>query len=239
MTEHTISAFEQELQDLTRRLVNMGGLAEKAVTDSVSALTKRDLNLAHNIISEDTRIDALQREIEESAVLVIARRQPVAQDLREIVGALRISNDLERIGDLAKNIAKRVAVTSQEIFPQKLMVGIEHLSQLAMTQLKNVLDAYTQKDTTKALSVWNRDSGIDAVYTSLFRELLTYMMEDPRNITSCTHLLFTAKNLERIGDHATNIAETICYMATGEVLQDNRPKEDGTADLNLSRLKKS
>jgi phosphate transport system protein len=238
MTEHTISAFEQELQDLTRKIVNMGGLAEKSVTDSLSALTRRDLDLAHNIISDDKKIDALQREIEESAVLVIAKRQPVAQDLREIVGALRISNDLERIGDLAKNIGKRVVAMSQEIYPQKLLVGIEHLSQLAMAQLKNVLDAYTQKDAAKALSVWNRDSGIDAVYTSLFRELLTYMMEDPRNITPCTHLLFTAKNLERIGDHATNIAETVCYMKTGEVLQDNRPKEDGTTDLNLARLKK-
>jgi phosphate transport system protein len=238
MTEHTISAFEQELQDLTRKIVNMGGLAEKAVIDSLAALARRDLDLAHNIISDDKKIDALQREIEENAVLVIAKRQPVAQDLREIVGALRISNDLERIGDLAKNIGKRVVATSQEIFPQKLLVGIEHLSTLAMAQLKNVLDAYTQKDANKALSVWNRDSGIDAVYTSLFRELLTYMMEDPRNITSCTHLLFTAKNLERIGDHATNIAETVCYMKTGEVLQDNRPKEDGTTDLNLARLKK-
>jgi phosphate transport system protein len=238
MTEHTISAFEQELQDLTRKIVNMGGLAEKAMTDSLSALTRRDLDLAHAIISGDTRIDALQREIEENAVLIIAKRQPVAQDLREIVGALRISNDLERIGDLAKNIGKRVVAMSQEIFPQKLLVGIEHLSTLAMAQLKNVLDAYTQKDTAKALAVWNRDSGIDAVYTSLFRELLTYMMEDPRNITPCTHLLFTAKNLERIGDHATNIAETVCYMKTGEVLQDNRPKEDGTTDFNLTRLKK-
>ena len=162
----------------------------------------------------------------------------MAVDLREIVAALRISNDLERIGDLAKNIGKRVVAMSQEIYPQKLMVGIEHLSQLAMAQLKNVLDAYTQKDTNKALSVWNRDSGIDAVYTSLFRELLTYMMEDPRNITLCTHLLFAAKNIERIGDHATNIAETVCYMTTGEVLQDNRPKGDGTTDLTLARLKK-
>jgi phosphate transport system protein len=238
VTEHTISAFENELHDLTRKVVSMGGLAEKAVVDSISALARRDLDLAHNIIVEDNKIDALQREIEENAVLVIAKRQPVAQDLREIVGALRISNDLERIGDLAKNIGKRVVAMSQDIFPQKLLVGIEHLSQLAMTQLKHVLDAYTQKDTAKALSVWNRDSGIDAVYTSLFRELLTYMMEDPRNITPCTHLLFTAKNIERIGDHATNIAETVCYMATGEVLQDTRPKEDGTSDLTLARLAK-
>ncbi len=234
MTEHTITAFEQELQNLTSKLINMGGLAEKAVTDSISALSRRDIELAHGIIAQDSKIDALQREIEENAVLVIARRQPVAQDLREIVGSLRISNDLERIGDLAKNIGKRVVAMSQDMFPQKLLAGIEHLSQMAMAQLKNVLDACAQKDPAKALSVWNRDSGIDAVYTSLFRELLTYMMEDPRNITPCTHLLFTAKNLERIGDHATNIAETVCYMTTGEVLQDNRPKDDGTIALKAA-----
>lgn len=239
MTEHTITAFEQELQGLTRKLVDMGGLAEKAVIDSISALTRSDLELAHKIVKEDDIIDVLQREIEESAILIIARRQPVAQDLREIVAALRISNDLERIGDLAKNIGKRVVAINYDIFPQKLLPGVEHLSQLAMTQLKNVLDAYTQKDTVKALAVWNKDNNIDQVYTSLFRELLTYMMEDPRNITSCTHLLFIAKNIERIGDHATNIAETVCYMATGEVMQEDRPKEDGTTNLSGPRLVKN
>ncbi|MES2907404.1 MAG: phosphate signaling complex protein PhoU [Pseudomonadota bacterium] len=230
MTEHTVTAFEQELQDLTRSLANMGGMAEKAITDAISALNRRDLELAHNVIKEDDKIDILQREVEQNAVLIIAKRQPMAQDLREIVGALRISNDLERIGDLAKNIGKRVVAMSNDLFPQKLLVGLEHLSQLALMQLKNVLDAYTQKNSVMAISVWNRDGGIDQVYTSLFRELLTYMMEDPRNITPCTHLLFTAKNLERIGDHATNIAETVCYMTTGEVLQDTRPKDDGTTN---------
>ncbi len=229
MVEHTVSAFEQELLSLARQLVHMGGLAEKAMIDATSSLTRRDVDLAHHVIGEDVKIDGLQRDIEESAILIIARRQPVAQDLREIVAALRISNDLERIGDLAKNIGKRVVAMQADMFPQKLLNGVETLSQLAMTQLKDVLDAYAHQDTAKAIDVRNHDEKIDQVYTSLFRELLTYMMEDPRNITPCTHLLFTSKNIERIGDHTTNIAETVCYMATGEVPQDDRPKVDGTS----------
>ena len=229
MVEHTVSAFEQELLSLARQLVHMGGLAEKAMVDATSSLTRRDVDLAQHVIGEDIKIDGLQRDIEESAILIIARRQPVAQDLREIVAALRISNDLERIGDLAKNIGKRVVAMQADLFPQKLLNGVETLSQLAMTQLKDVLDAYAHQDTAKAIDVRNHDEKIDQVYTSLFRELLTYMMEDPRNITPCTHLLFTSKNIERIGDHTTNIAETVCYMATGEVPQDDRPKVDGTS----------
>jgi phosphate transport system protein len=226
VTEHTVTAFENELQNLARRIAEMGGLAEKAVTDSVAALGRRDFDLARNVIASDSRIDALQREIEEMTVLVIARRQPVALDLREIVGALRISNDLERIGDLAKNIAKRVLAMRGAVHPHRLVHGVEALSNLALEQLKNVLDAYTLKDRDKALGVWRRDGAIDAMYTSIFRELLTYMMEDPRNITSCTHLLFTAKNIERIGDHATNVAETVYYVVQGQPIADDRPKSD-------------
>ncbi|MBX9620000.1 MAG: phosphate signaling complex protein PhoU [Hyphomicrobiales bacterium] len=224
--DHTVKAFEDELENLTRLIAEMGGLAEKAVADSVLALGRRDLDLAGIVVRDDVRLDRLQREVEEAAILLIARRQPVASDLRDVVGALRICSDLERIGDLAKNIAKRVIAMGSGVPPQKLVHGVSHISQIALEQLKHVLDAYTQKDQGKALGVWKRDEEIDAMYTSIFRELLTYMMEDARNITACTHLLFTAKNIERIGDHATNIAETVYYVSTGENLSEDRPKGD-------------
>ncbi len=228
MHTHIVSAFDADLQNLTRRIAEMGGLAEKAVGDAISALARRDMDLARQVVSADQRIDALQREIEDAAILVIAKRQPVAVDLRQVVGALRVANDLERIGDMAKNVAKRVLVINGAVPAAKLILGVENLSKLALEQLENVLDAYAGRDSAKALEVRSSDGSIDAVYTSIFRELLTYMMEDPRNITACTHLLFTAKNLERIGDHATNIAETIVYVATGEVVRDDRPKSDET-----------
>lgn len=226
MAEHIVTAFETELQTLKRMTAEMGGLAEKSIADAVLALSRRDLELAQRVIASDGRIDALQRDIEENAILVIAKRQPMANDLRNVVAALRISNDLERIGDLAKNIGKRVVAMNGAAPLQRLIVSVDNLSRLALEQLKVVLDAYTQSDAEKALGVWKRDTSIDAMYTSIFRELLTYMMEDPRNITPCTHLLFTAKNLERIGDHATNIAETVYYAASGRPLGDDRPKSD-------------
>ena len=163
----------------------------------------------------DAAVDALQHEIEEKAVLTIARRQPMAIDLRDVVGALRVSNDLERIGDLAKNIAKRVTALNDDFHPQKLIRGVEHMATLVLGQIKRVLDAYAGRDLPSALAVWKGDEEIDAMCTSLFRELLTYMMEDPRNITFCIHLMFCAKNIERMGDHATNIAETVYYMVEG------------------------
>src|SRR5499425_3945899 len=183
---------------------------------------------ASSMMAVDLTTDQLQREIEEKAVLTIARRQPMAVDLREIVAALRLANDLERIGDLAKNIAKRVVALNGDFPPQKLIRGVEHLAELVLEQLKDVLDAYAQRDLDKAILVWRGDDKIDAMYTSVFRELLTYMMEDPRNITFCTHLLFCAKNIERMGDHATNIAETVYYMTEGRALTDERPKGDTT-----------
>ena len=185
--------------------------------------------LAQQVIASDMQIDALQREIEEKVILTIARRQPMAVDLREIVGALRISNDLERIGDLAKNIAKRVLVLDSEFRSQKVMRGVEHMAELVLAQIKDVLDAYARRDAQKAIAVWRSDEGVDAVNNSLFRELLTYMMEDPRNISICIHLLFCAKNIERMGDHATNIAETVYYMVEGRTLGEERPKGDKTS----------
>ena len=221
---------------MSRKIAEMGGLAEQYVADSVTALAGRDAALAQRVIAGDQRIDKLQQQVEENAIQMIARRQPMARDLREIMAAIHIANDLERVGDLAKNTAKRVIAIESNFGSQRLVAGVEHIAELAQAQLKNVLDAFAARDLAAALAVWERDDEIDAMYTSLFRELLTYMMEDPRNITMCTHLLFCAKNLERIGDHATNIAETLHYLITGSVLADERPKKD-TSSLTSVEFK--
>jgi phosphate transport system protein len=231
MSEHTAKAFDIDLQELTRMVAEMGGLAEKQVADSIDALVERDTDRAQGTVAADLAIDALQREIEEKAVLTIARRQPMAVDLREIVGALRVANDLERIGDLAKNIGKRVLALDSEFHPPKLIRGVEHMGALVLAQLKEVLDSYARHDLKKALAVWSGDEEIDSMCTSLFRELLTYMMEDPRNITFCIHLMFCAKNIERMGDHATNVAETVYYMIEGHEIADQRPKGDTTTSF--------
>ena len=177
MPEHTISAFDADLQALARMISEMGGLAEKQVIDSISALDRNDVALARRIIADDAKINAIQHEIEEKVVFTIARRQPMAADLREIIAALRISNDLERIGDLAKNIAKRVSVLGDEFQPRQIMRGVEHMADLVLLQLKNVLDSYARRDVEKAVAVWRGDAEIDAVNNSLLRELLTYMIE--------------------------------------------------------------
>jgi phosphate transport system protein len=227
--EHTAKAFDVDLQELARMVAEMGGLTEKQIADSVDALARRDPERAQQIVTMDLNIDALQREIEDKAVLTIARRQPMAVDLRELVGALRLCNDLERIGDLAKNIAKRVMVLDAELHSTKAIRGVQHMGALVLGQLKQVLDSYAGRDLEKALTVWNGDEEIDAMCTSIFRELLTYMMEEPRNITYCIHLMFCAKNIERMGDHATNIAETAYYMIEGRSIPDPRPKGDTTS----------
>jgi len=223
---HTVTAFDDELQEVSGLVAELGGLAEQQLEQSVAALTRGDIEAAESVIAGDKRVDQLQHTIEERAISLIARRQPMALDLREIVAAIRISNDLERVGDLAKNIGKRVLAVHGYIQPQKLMHGVEHMAELAEDQLRSILDAYAGRDLAVAKEVWRRDSEVDALYTSLFRELLTYMMEDPRNIAVCTHLLFCAKNIERIGDHATNIAETLHYLITGTQLTEERPKDD-------------
>jgi phosphate transport system protein len=232
--EHTAKAFDVDLQELARLVAEMGGLTEKQVADSVDALVRRDPERAQQIVAADVSIDALQREIEDKAVLTIARRQPMAVDLRELVGVLRLCNDLERIGDLAKNIAKRVMVLDAELHSTKVIRGVQHMGALVLAQLKQVLDSYAGRDLEQALTVWNGDEEIDAMCTSIFRELLTYMMEDPRNITYCIHLMFCAKNIERIGDHATNIAETVYYMIEGRSIPDPRPKGDTTSFATIS-----
>jgi phosphate transport system protein len=229
MTEHTVRSYDDELSDLAQKIAEMGGLAEQQVADSVTALSSHDGAMAQRIITADQRIDKLQRQIEDAAVSMIARRQPMAQDLREIMAAIHIANDLERVGDLAKNTAKRVFAMETNFAAQRLVAGVEHIAELSLAQLKSVLDSYAARDLCAARSVWERDDEIDAMYTSMFRALLTYMMEDPRNITFCTHLLFCAKNLERIGDHATNIAETVHYLISGTPLTDERPKKDNSS----------
>jgi phosphate transport system protein len=226
--DHTAKAFDADLQEITRKVAEMGGLAERQITDAVEALIGRDLEKGEQVIAMDPQIDALQREIEEKAILTIARRQPMAVDLREVVGAMRVCNDLERIGDHAKHIGKRVVALDGDFYPQKLIRGVEHMAQLVSAQLKQVLDAYASRDLATALAVWKGDEEVDSMCTSLFRELFTYMMEDPRNITFCMHLMFCAKDIERMGDHATNIAETVYYMIEGRPITDQRPKGDPT-----------
>jgi phosphate transport system protein len=227
-SDHTAKAFDEDLQQLNRLIAEMGGLAERMIADSVGALVRRDVTVGMRVVADDVEVDKLQRMIEERAVLTIARRQPMAIDLREIVGALRVAIDLERIGDLSKNIGKRVAQLDSDFHPLKLIRGLEHMTDLVQSQVKSVLDAYAAHDLPAAMSVWKGDEEVDAICTSLFRELLTYMMEDPRNIGFCLHLMFCAKNIERIGDHATNIAETVFYMIEGQQILDKRPKGDMT-----------
>ena len=231
---HIMSAFDEELKYLSKRIAAMGGHAERMVEQAVAALVNADPGLAEKVIRDDAVLDEGQREIDDKAIIIIAKRQPMATDLREIVGAIRISADLERVGDLGKNVAKRVVAVTDGRQPTSLFRGLEALANLALTQLKEVLDVYASRSVDKIGFVRDRDDQIDAMYTSLFRELLTYMMEDPRNITPCTHLLFCAKNIERIGDHATNIAETIYYIVTGDQMPADRPKGDKTDKISVS-----
>ncbi len=227
-TDHTARAFDSDLDEISRKVAEMGGLTEKQISDAVQGLLERDTELAERVIATDPVIDAMQRDIEEKSILTIARRQPMAVDLREIVGAMRVCNDLERIGDHAKHIAKRVVALSSDLYPQTLIRGVEHMADLVLAQLKQVLDAYGGRDLQAALDVWKGDEEVDALCTSVFRELFTYMMEDPRNITFCMHLMFCAKDIERMGDHATNIAETVYFMIEGRPITDQRPKGDTT-----------
>jgi phosphate transport system protein len=229
LSEHTAKAFDSDLHELIRMIAEMGGLVESQIRDAVDALTERNIELARRTIAADDAADLLQREIEGKAVVTIARRQPMAVDLREVVGILRIANDLERIGDLAKNIGRRAIALDGEPTPHRPIRGFRTMSALVLGQLRDVLDSFIERDLAKATSVWTRDEKIDAMYTSLFRELLTYMMEDPGTITFGIHLLFCAKNIERIGDHTTNIAEAVHYIIDGHSFATERPKADATS----------
>ena len=234
MKEHIVRSYEEELALLDKKIAHMGGLAEESLGQAFEALERRDPRLAAAVIQSDKQIDQLQKDIEEQLVTMIARRQPMANDLRQIMAGLRIASDLERIGDLAKNTAKRALAISQEPYPKPLMSGLRNMVERALRQMKDVLDAYAGRNSDLALTVWRDDEQIDAMYNSVFRELLTYMMEDPRNIGLCTHLLFGAKNIERIGDHTTNIAENVHYLVKGATIADDRPKDDQTSSTLIS-----
>jgi phosphate transport system protein len=228
MNTHIVSAFDEDLAELRKLIAQMGGLAEDQFGKSIDALSQSDKALAEKVIASDDKIDRLEKDLEERAIKLIAKRQPMAADLRAIIVAIRISSDLERIGDLAKNIAKRTLAVDEPL-PRSVNAGMNRMAELALEQLSDVLDAYARLDVDKAQEVWVKDSRIDALYNSVFRELLTYMMEDARTIGMCTHLLFGAKNIERIGDHTTNIAENIHYLITGGAPKGERPKEDATS----------
>jgi len=232
MTEHTVKAFTEQLESLSAAVAQMGGLAEAQLADAIEAIGRRDTALAESAVGGDRRIDALQAEIEDRSLKLLALRQPMAVDLRETLAAIKIASELERIGDLAKNIAKRALVLNREP-PIRLTQSLARMGKVTLAQLKRVLDAFSDKDSAGAEQVWRQDDEIDEIYNSLFRELLTYMMEDPRTISLCTHLLFVAKNIERSGDHATNIAETVYHMVTGRHLESERPKADVTSSTNV------
>ena len=224
MSEHIVKAYGEELAHLAAEVARMGGLAESEVADAIDTVVRRDLTLAQSVIERDQRLDALDSEIERKAIRLIALRQPVAQDLRRAVAAMKIASNLERCGDLAKNIAKRGVVLAESEPITPLTRSIERMGRLVLGRMKDVLDAYTASEVERAIGVWSRDDEVDEHYNAIFRELLTYMMGDPRTISACAHLLFIAKNLERIGDHATNIAEIVHYELTGEELPAERPK---------------
>jgi phosphate transport system protein len=223
--EHTVRAFDDELKRLSQTIIRMGGLAEAQVAGAVEAMSRRNTEKAGQVVQGDAEIDRLEHEVDEQAVQLLALRQPMARDLREVVAALKISADLERIGDYAANVAKRSMALNQ--VPQtEPSHSIPRMAQLVLSNIKRVLDAYVERDPDKAIDVWESDAEVDEMYTALFRETLTYMMEDPRNITPCTHLLFIAKNVERMGDHATNIAEVVHFLVTGIHIEGGRPKGD-------------
>ena len=225
--EHTVRAYDEDLDAITAELARMGGLAEASVADAVHAIARRDVDMAETVIARDRKLDALETEIERKAIRLIALRQPVADDLRRTVAAMKIASNLERVGDLAKNIAKRAMVLAEsDSATPPLTASIERMGDLVGGRLKDVLDALATREVEGAISVWTHDHEIDEHYDAIFRELLTYMMSDPRTIGACAHLLFVAKNLERIGDHATNIAEDLHYEITGTELESERPKSD-------------
>ncbi len=227
-TEHLVKSYDNELKRLRDMLTEMGGIVESQVAMAAEAIMNRDSAAATRVVEDDPKVDALEREIEQFVIRLLALRQPMAGDLRRIVAGLKITTDLERIGDYAANVAKRSIVLGQFTLPYSL-AGLAHMAHMVQDQLKSIIDALGENDADKAVEVWRSDRVVDDIYNALFRELITYMMEDPRNITPCTHLLFIAKNLERIGDHATNIAETVYYAVSGEVLPDTRPKGDTSA----------
>jgi len=223
MGPHIVTSFDSDMEALSTGVSEMGGLAEELLAHALEAVQRRDADLAAAVVERDKALDRMEAELETRAIKTLMLRQPMAQDLRETIAALKVASTLERIGDLSKNIARRSQYLSRNQ-PVRLAAPVVRMGRQTLVQLTEVLDAYTARDTALAVSVWNRDIEIDETYNSLFRELITYMMEDTRTISACSQLMFVAKNLERIGDHATFIAEMAYYMIEGEHLGDDRPK---------------
>ncbi len=230
-SEHIIKSYDEELRRLNNAITEMGGLAESQLATAIEAVVERDSELAARVVEGDARVDQLQHDVDNLAVRLLALRQPMARDLREIFAAIKIASDLERICDYAANVAKRSIVLDQQP-PAQPVHALPRMARLAQLLVKDVIDAYVERDADKDYAVWIRDEELDEMYASLFRVLLTYMMEDPRNIGPSTHLLFMAKNIERIGDHATNIAEDLYYLVHGRPLAEKRPKGD-TSSLDV------
>ncbi len=225
--DHIVKSFDDSLEVLRQTIVRMGGMSESQLARSMQALSRRDASLAAEVVRDDAEVDMLEQEVSNQVIRLLALRQPMAYDLREIIAALKIASDLERIGDYAANIAKR-SIALTQLPSMRPASAIPRLARLVQEIIKETIDTYISRDPERALDVWRRDEEVDEVYTGLFRELLTYMMEDPRNITPCTHLLFIAKNIERIGDHATNIAEVLHFQVTGKMIVGGRPKGDAS-----------
>jgi phosphate transport system protein len=223
MTDHTVKSYDDELAHLSGMIARMGGLAEAQLGAALQSLIRRDDELAQKVIDGDCRIDELDAEVDSFAVRLLALRQPMAGDLRHIVAALNISGEIERIGDYAANLAKRTLVLNQ-LHATSKVTGVVRLGELVQALLKDILDAYVDRDLDKAIRVWARDEDVDSLYNTVFRDLIAQMNEDPGTITASTHLLFIAKNMERIGDHATNIAETLHFQILGTQPKGNRPK---------------
>ena len=232
MREHLVASFDEALERADRLISDMGDLAGKMVAAATYALLTSDLALAERVIADDAAMDAKQREVDDHAITVIATRQPMAQDLRAILSAIRMAGDLERIGDLAKNIAKRVSAVGDHSMPRNPSHSVDTMSRLVLSQVHGIVEKYVSRDAEGLRQLWANDEKVDLEYVTVSRELLAYMVEDPRNITACTHLLFCAKNLERIGDHVTNIAEYAYFMMTGAQLPADRPKVDETLNTD-------
>ena len=229
MSRHTVASYDRELEKLDNAVAEMGGLVEDLLWRAYRSLERRHPQLARETAKSDAIVDRLERDVQERAIRLIGKRQPVADDLRHAIAVLKIAGELERVGDLAKNIARRAMTVSSAEQPRQILAGLEHMTELAARQLKDVLDAWSARDAGKAHLVWSSDAGLDALYSSVFRDALAWMIEDPRNIEHCMHLLFAAKNLERIGDHTTNIAEQIIFLVTGAAPSPEREKRDDTS----------
>ena len=227
--EHIVKSFDDELNHMETIIAEMGGVAEQQLADAIQALVRRDTDLAQRVIANDVILDRMEMDLDNRAINLLALRQPMAEDLRAVIAGLKTASNLERIGDYAKNVAKRAITLMQSEPVGSASKTISRMADLVQGMIKNVLDSYVERDADKAADVRARDKEVDQLHTSLFRELLTYMMEDPRNITPCTHLLFIAKNIERMGDHATNIAEYVHFIAHGDLPQDERQKDDQTS----------